>query len=499
MVLNQSVYSQKRSDKRGVAYDIPYIEDLPTLAKGVSWFYNWGIAPRTDVINQEYLDFVPMAWNKGYNVLNLRTYLTAHPNVKYILGFNEPNFTAQANIGPAAAAAAWPALEAIANEFNLKIVGPALNYAPGGSASVTENGINYTDPFKYYDAFFAACPTCRVDYVAAHTYMNDPIATINYVNQYITKYKKQVWLTEFCAWDGLSKVMSTGYPYQKQAMIRKIEDLELNPMVARYAWFIPRSNNEIAYPFNELLRSVNIDPTYELVAPGILTELGKIYVNMSSFDSAHYYGMNEQIPAKDYMKSYYVNIEASTDLSSTIPIQLYEFEGGLFVEYFVDVPAAGQYPLTLRIANTAGVSPSFTISSNGTVLTTQEVASSGGQGNWQVRTFPITLSAGKQTIRITSNGISGCKMQWFSFSSTADIVETQASHIHVFVDTNNMLQISCRDKVTKATILDISGKVLLQETNEQEINVAALDKGVYILKVKLESGNTLSSKFFINK
>ena len=199
-----SVYSQKRSDKRGVSYEITYVEDLPVLSKGVSWFYNWGIAPgNSNVFDvyQEYLDYVPMVWNNGYDRTKLRNFLSTHPHVKYILGFNEPNFTSQSNIGPAKASAAWPELETIAGEFNLKIVGPAVNYAPGGTGSVTENGVNYSDPFMYYDAFFAACPTCHVDYIAIHSYMNDPAALLWDVDQFVTKYNKPIWLTEFCAWE----------------------------------------------------------------------------------------------------------------------------------------------------------------------------------------------------------------------------------------------------------------------------------------------------------
>jgi hypothetical protein len=504
-ILSLSVFSQKRSEKRGVSYEIPYIEDLPVLSKGVSWFYNWGVTPGNSAvaaISDEYMDYVPMTWNNGYNRTNLRNYLTTHPKVKYILGFNEPNFTAQANMTPTQAAAAWPELEAIANEFNLKIVGPAVNYAPGGSGSVTENGVNYTDPWKYYDAFFAACTNCRVDYVAVHSYMNDPSAVVWYVNQFISKYNKPVWLTEFCAWEYKAPMTTSkteGYAYQKDGMIRKIEQLELNPMVAKYAWFIPRTSNEIGFPYMQLLRNLQTDSAYEIVGKGVLTELGKIYVNMSSFDSTHYFGVNEQIPAKDYMQSFYVKLEASTDLASTIPIQVAGFEGGIFVDYFVDVPSAGVYPLSLRIATNAGVNPRFTISSNETELTTQEVSSTGGLTNWDIRTIQVTLAAGKQTIRISSNGISGCKMQWISFSPTAGNKAVENETVPVFVDKNDILQLSTIQNVSQLDVYDISGKLLLQQSASNQLSISSLEQGIYILKINLSNGKIISSKFIINK
>ena len=500
-----SLFSQKRSEKRGVSYEIPYVEDLQTLSKGVSWFYNWGVAPGISSVSTaypDYLDYVPMVWNNGYDRTKLRNFLSTHPNVKYILGFNEPNFTAQSNMGPAKAAAAWPELETIAAEFNLKIVGPAVNYAPGGNGSVTENVVNYSDPIKYYDAFFAACPSCKVDYVAIHSYMNDPAAVLWYVDQFINKYNKQIWLTEFCAWEN-SKPLTTnrteGTAYQKNAMVRKVEQLELNPMVAKYAWFIPRTTNEIGFPYMQLLRNVNNDPTYEIVGPGVLTELGKIYVNMSSFDSAHYFGLNEKIPAKEYMQSFYVQLESTTDSESSIPIQIAGFEGGIYTDYFVDIPSAGHYQLTLRIANKAAVNPKFTISSNGIELTTQEVASTGGVDIWQDRTLQLTLPAGKQTIRISSNGLSGCKLLWLHFSEITGIYDAQELSIKVFTDANNNLQIQSSEKILKVSVFDLSGKILLQQPLTGTIDLAFLEKGLYIIQVDFVNGKRSITKFHINK
>jgi hypothetical protein len=102
--------------------------------------------------------------------------------------------------------------------------------------------------------------------------------------------------------------------------------------------------------------------------------------------------------------------------------------------------------------------------------------------------------------RITSTGTTGVKLQWLSFAnSISGINEIQESRLKISVDDNQMLQILCNERVLKSFVFDVSGKMLLQKDNEQEINVGGLEKGVYILQVKLESGNVMSSKFFINK
>jgi len=496
-------HAQKKSPKRGISYEIPFTEDLPVLSKGISWFYNWGVAPgKTAVaaVSDEYLDFVPMAWNNAYDRTKLRNYLTAHPNVKYILGFNEPNFKAQANMTPTQAAAAWPELEAIADEFGLKIVGPAVNYAPANGC-VSENGVNYTDPFKYLDDFFAAGPQCRVDIIAVHSYMNDPNAVEWYVNEFIKKYNKPVWLTEFCAWEynaPLTTNKATGYAYQRSSMIRKIEVLEHNPMIERYAWFIPRTNNEVSFPYMQLLRNKQTDPMYELVGPGVLTDLGKVFVNMSSFDSTYYSGVNQEIPAKDYIQSFWAKLETTTDSTSLIPIQLCEFDSGIFTDYFIDVPSAGHHMLNLRISNLAGINPKFKIYSNGNLLTTQEVASTGGFENWATRSLPITLPAGKQTLRISSSGASGCKMVWFSLTDQTDIKNTQKAECHVFVDNNHNLQIISCSSISKITLYDFSGNVVFRGPWNKEANLSSYKDGIYFLKIEFDTKQSFTCKLRIS-
>jgi len=493
---------KKKSAKRGVSYDIPYLKDLEVLSEGVTWFYNWGVAPISSLRDaaDTYLDYVPMVWNNGYDRTKLRTYLTNHPKVKYILGFNEPNFKAQANMTPSQAAAAWPELEAIADEFNLKIVAPAVNYGPT-NGSVTEGNVTYTNPWEYLDAFFAAAPNARVDYIAVHCYMNDPNAMDWFVKEFINKYHKPIWLTEFCAWESnapLNAGRAEGLPYQRSTMIRKIEVLEKNPMVEKYAWFIPRTNNEIGYPYMQLMRSVQTDPMYDIVGSGVLTDLGNVYLNMSTFDSTYFAGVNQQIPAKDYIESFWVKLETTTDTACQIPIQLCDFQSGLYTDYFIDVPTAGNYQIQLRIANLANVNPKFKISSNGTQLTSQEVPSTGGVDKWATRILPITLLAGKQTLRITSSGSSGCKMVWFSLMDQTELIQTPSTYYEAFVDNNKKLQFITNETIN-ATLYDCSGRQLIKGISTKGTDLSALSNGMYILEIKYENGKQTTTKILINQ
>ncbi len=262
-----NISAQERNFKRGLGYGSHSVADMEVIAQGISWWYNWWHQPDNSQILSVYrnynMEFVPMAWNGNFNKSAMRAYLANHPDVKYILGFNEPNFLDQANMTPSQAAAVWHHIEEIADEFNLKIVGPAMNYSwVGGAPSEIVDGqiIHYNDPFVWLDAFFAACPNCRVDYIAVHSYMNHVGALEWFINQF-KKYNKPIWLTEFCAWEGEVSVAT-----QKNFMKAALAYLDSDNDIYRYAWFSGRSNG---------------NPHFGLFGEsGQLTELGKIYVGL---------------------------------------------------------------------------------------------------------------------------------------------------------------------------------------------------------------------------
>lgn len=244
----------RSSCKRGLAYGHDSVADLGALSKGLGWWYNWSSQPESANVAAAYaglgLEFTPMVWGGTFDVGTVESQI---PNdAKYLLAFNEPNFGAQANLTPAQAAALWPNIEAIAKAKNLKIVSPALNYC-GGSCNVT-------DPFAWLDQFFAACPSCQVDYVAAHWYACSGDALTWYLGQF-AKYGKPIWLTEFSCNDA----SDVSLPVQKAYMKDALQILENDPNVFRYAWFIGRSTDRPA---------VSI-----LGADGQLTELGQQYVS----------------------------------------------------------------------------------------------------------------------------------------------------------------------------------------------------------------------------
>ncbi|APR76985.1 Hypothetical protein A7982_02332 [Minicystis rosea] len=250
--------------KRGVAYGHHSKADMEALSPSVSWWYNWAHVPDDGVKPDAYktigLDYVPMVWGKGGLDSDHVTQIASEipDSASFLLGFNEPNFGAQANLSASEAAELWPHVEAIADARGLALVSPAVNFC-GGSCQET-------DPFKYLDDFFAACEGCRVDYIGVHIYTacqgdgtNKARWLINHLETYKMRFDKPLWLTEFACDDAGSLAE------QKAFMVDALEYLENEPRIARYAWFSGRADN--------------VANASLLGGDGELTELGQAYVD----------------------------------------------------------------------------------------------------------------------------------------------------------------------------------------------------------------------------
>lgn len=244
---------QSKSPKRGICGDASPV-DLATLAPYVTWYYDWGVEPPSVSQGQlSGIEWVPMAWNAPSNLTDFENRIPA--GSLYLLGFNEPNFLSQANMTPAQAAAAWPGLEAVAASKGLKLVSPAVNWCGDCVEGVTN------DPVDWLDKFFAACPGCKVDYIAVHSYAPGSESLRNYLTKF-KKYNKPLWITEFAPWDPPKPDFEGVVRYMKEA----IPILENDPDVYRYSWFATR---------------VGINPDISLLgADGVLTKLGQLYASM---------------------------------------------------------------------------------------------------------------------------------------------------------------------------------------------------------------------------
>lgn len=390
-----------RSYKRGVSENqFSLLGQMKPLEPGVSWYYTWGNTPpsgyQDQLVGYEGYDFIPMCWNAGYNADAIREYCRTHPKCKYILGFNEPNFKAQANMTPQEAAAKWPDVVALAREFNLKIVAPAMNYSPDAP---------YQQPTSWFDEFVNLVGKDAFDFVAIHNYGGFGVMqTLG--TQFWERYGKPVWVTEFCYWPNEGKATRVEPEVQISSMVQCVEWLEKTPWIYRYAWFkaIGRHENTatLSSPCYALIKQESGTGDKEL------SPQGKVYVYMSTFDTAKWHPVSTAIPATEYIASNGINLHEGNNPANPLPIEVSQFNAGAYLDYQFNVPAAGTYNLVLSVTGKGEPTrydPSVGISlvqgDNVTELCAPAIFSlPGNETEYINRSFEVNLPAGQVTLRV---------------------------------------------------------------------------------------------------
>ena len=367
----------RKSAKRGVSFDFKQAEDLPLLSPSCSWAYNWGNTQNAQAalwFDSNDMDFCPMAWNNTYNADAIRQYVQAHPKTKYLLGFNEPNLKDQCNMTPAEAAAHWGEVVALANELHVKLVSPAMNYG-------TLDG--YSDPVKWLDEFFAqpGVSLADIDAIAVHCYMSSPSAVRNYIEMF-RKYGKPVWLTEFCAWDPVPGSVESQMDY----MCAVLNYLEQEPLVERYAWFMPRTSSPVdKAPYMQLLTHTS---------PVELTDLGVLFTRFSSFDKKAYLPIVGGVGAHQYVGVSTDNISLRVD-SERKPY-IFNMQEGVWAGYQVSVAQQS----TLKLTYATVVNSIVNVYQDGSMVATIDMPKTGGMNTLGTVEVADVLSRGNHTLRI---------------------------------------------------------------------------------------------------
>lgn len=100
-----------------------------------------------------------------------------------------------------------------------------------------------------------------------------------------------------------------------------------------------------------------------------------------------------------------------------------------WMDYSLNIPAAGNYTVSFRIASPASNAQLQLRASNGTVLATVALPNTGAWQTWQTVTADVTLPAGQQTLRIvsTSPQYNGWNINWMEFAQTATVTPLSVS------------------------------------------------------------------------
>jgi hypothetical protein len=205
----------------------------------VSWYYNWSSSTRCNV-QAEYVPQVARNW--GTSTTAATPAKVAAAGFKTILGFNEPDQAAQANMSVADVLKAWPSF----NQASFSRVGsPATSSSDQGKA--------------WFAQFMTGVQQqgLRVDFIALHWYgwnAGSCTPTANLLEDYIKwaeQWKKPLWITEWSCHLQSADVSKAFYD-GAIAMFKR------HPLVERYAWFLSRSTGEFA---GAALLDANGNPT----------------------------------------------------------------------------------------------------------------------------------------------------------------------------------------------------------------------------------------------
>lgn len=194
-------------------------DDLKTL--GLSWYYAWsGTAPCPNV------DFVPQIWGSWKSLNWVPTPAKAvSKGAKFLLGFNEPDGTGQANMTVDEAIALWPDFDQPGVQIGSPAVAGQEDWLPNFMTQVAQKKL-------------------RVDFIAIHWYgwntgaCNDTSALEGKI-KWAEQWQRPIWITEWSCRLHPADVTAKFYA-------AALEMLKKHPLVVRYAWFLSRSNGDFA-------------------------------------------------------------------------------------------------------------------------------------------------------------------------------------------------------------------------------------------------------------
>lgn len=203
---------------------------------------------------------------------------------------------------------------------------------------------------------------------------------------------------------------------QIDQMTQKVQKMEQSDLVEGYAWFMANPEESNKEPWMGCF----VDGRYN---DSDLNDLGKIYVNMSSFDTKKFYDSGELIQAKDYVNATtddrQVKVRPNTEQGNRLPLQIELPRLGSHPDYQINVPWEDEYKITVRIKTSANASLWFWADNKKIT----EVTLPNTNDKWQNFKFYVTLSKGKHTAWLYNGGASSIFINSWKFEATSDGIE----------------------------------------------------------------------------
>ncbi|KAL9037838.1 MAG: hypothetical protein Q9214_005523 [Letrouitia sp. 1 TL-2023] len=213
---------------RGLVYNDASMTSLFN-SEAIGWQYNWDSAPGGTIDTSK--EFVPMLWSTSmqYHVPHWKSRAEAAiaAGSTHLLGFNEPDLPAQANMNVGECVDGWlQYIEPFAKQYGGKV--------KLGSPSVC-NGPDANQGLQFLGDFISQCSSCTVDFLSIHWYGLATDDGVQNLKDHIGKAQaiaggRDIWLTEF---------KPDGSDEQQKNFLDKILPWldDKSNGVARYAYF----------------------------------------------------------------------------------------------------------------------------------------------------------------------------------------------------------------------------------------------------------------------
>jgi len=384
-----------RSAKRGVGANALSTADVAAFEPGLSWYYNWGIAPLAEAEHSA-LSYVPMVWNNDPAFLTaLKDYLATHRRPLAVFQNNEPNLRGQSFITPEQSAILLDQVRALATPYGVPVVGPhmALGSSVEDSISAFDPILGqvttYTFMLPFLDAYIHYAGASKIDGLGVHCYGN------RWENWWITEamatdYNKPIWVTEFDLSGSWSARASLEH------MMAVVDRFESNPSIKGYAWFKERLGGD---GFNSLLAPES----------GRLTRLGRAYVDMPVHDADLRYRLPGRLQAERYLTATQFELSPTSDVNGLADMA--STAAGASLDYQVLLTKGGRYQAYLRSAGSAGA---VRLLLDGVVV--GQLNAPGGE--WITQNLELSLAAGQHTLSLAVDA-AGLRLNWFELQDAS--------------------------------------------------------------------------------
>lgn len=161
-----------------------------------------------------------------------------------------------------------------------------------------------------------------------------------------------------------------------------------------------------------------------------------------------------------------------------------------YLDYYAWVENTGSYAMYFRISvNAASAQIAVLKDQNGSMVPLKSVSfgNTGGWQNWQTQSATVSLTAGKNIIRLLSRS-DGYNLNWIQFSQLTAVESPESQQIALYPNPARgsfFLQFN-EEKPRHIALLDLQGRVVSRHSTQlslEKIDIPGIQPGMYVVKI----------------